>query len=64
MPINRGMDKEQMVHIFNGTLLGHKKRSKTFAEMWMDLETVIQSKSEREKQILHINIYLESRKMV
>ena len=60
MPINRGMDKEQMVYIFNGTLLGHKKRSKTgsFAEMWMDLETVIQSKSEREKQILHINTYI------
>ena len=25
MPINRGMDKEDMVHIYNGILLGHKK---------------------------------------
>ena len=56
MPINRGMDKEQMVHIFNGTLLGHKKRSKTFAEMWINLEPVIQGKvSKKEKQILYIN---------
>ena len=25
MSINRGMDKEDVVHIYNGTLLGHKK---------------------------------------
>ena len=34
----------------------------SFVEMWMDLETVIQSevkvKSEREKQILYINTYI------
>ena len=30
----------------------------SFAEMWMDLETVIHSKSEREKQILYINAYM------
>ena len=34
----------------------------SFVEMWMDLETVIQSevkvKSEREKQILYINAYM------
>ena len=29
-----------------------------FAEMWVDLETVIHSKSEREKQILYINAYM------
>ena len=38
------------------------KRNKigSFVEMWMDLETVIQSevKSEREKQILYINAYI------
>ena len=32
----------------------------SFVEMWMDLETVIQSavKSEREKQISYINAYM------
>ena len=32
----------------------------SFVETWMDLETVIQSevKSEREKQISHINAYM------
>ena len=25
MSINRGMDKEDVVHIYNGILLGHKK---------------------------------------
>ena len=38
------------------------KRNKTvsFAETWMDLETVIQSevKSEREKQISFVNAYM------
>ena len=30
----------------------------SFVETWMDLETVIQSKSEREKQISYINAYM------
>ena len=49
-----------MVHIYNGTLLAIK-RNKTvpFAEMWMDLETVIQSEvSQKEKNILYINAYM------
>ena len=25
MPINRGMDKEDVVHIYNGILLSHEK---------------------------------------
>ena len=35
------------------------KRSKigSFAEMWMNLETVIQSDVRREKQTLYINAY-------
>ena len=31
---------------------------RSFVETWMDLETVIQSKSEREKQISYINTYM------
>ena len=51
MPINRRMDKEEVVHIYNGILLSHKKeRNESFVETWMDLETVIQSEvSQKEK---------------
>ena len=36
------------------------KRNKigTFVDMCMDLETIIQSKLEREKQISYINLYM------
>ena len=34
-----------------------------FAEMWMDLETVIQSEVRKKKQI-YLCMYIESRKMV
>ena len=55
MSINRGMDKEDVVHIHKGILLSHKKVIyRLFIEMWMDLETVIQnevSQKEKNKQI-------------
>ena len=36
--------KENVVHIYNGILLSHKKeQTGSFVEMWMDLKTVIQS---------------------
>ena len=61
MPIDRQMDKEDVVHIYNGILLSHKKErnwvicshidgSRDFHTEW--------SKSEREKQILYINAYM------
>ena len=39
------MDKEDVVHIYNGTLLSHKKKNETmpFAATWMDLEIIILS---------------------
>ena len=45
------MEKEDVVHIYNGILLGHKKNEVgSFVETWMDLETVIQSEvSQKEK---------------
>ena len=45
------MDKEDVVHIYNGILLSHKKNEiGSFVETWMDLETVIQSElSQKEK---------------
>ena len=54
MSINRGMDKEDMVHIYNiMEYYSAIKRNKigSFAEMWMDLESVIQSEgSHKEKR--------------
>ena len=59
MSINRGTDKEDVVHIYNGIYYSATKRNEigSFVETWMDLETVIQSevKSKREKQISYIN---------
>ena len=54
-----------MVHIYNGILLSHKRSEiASFVEMWMDLESAIQSEvSQKEKNkycILihtHINVY-------
>ena len=60
MSINRGKNKEDVVNTYNGILLSCKKKIKIvpFAEMWMDLEIVIQSKSEIEKPVLYINTYM------
>ena len=51
MPIDRRMDREDVVHIYYGILLSHKKeRNLVIVEAWMDLETVIQGEvSEKEK---------------
>ena len=45
------MDKEDVVHIYNGILLSHKRNETgSFVVMWMNLESVIQSKvSQKEK---------------
>ena len=45
------MDKEDVVHIYNGILLAIKRNETgSFVEMWVDLETVIQNEvSQKEK---------------
>ena len=57
MSNSRGVDKEDVVHIYKGILLSHKKRKKEmpFAATWMDLEIVILSEvSQTEKDKYHM----------
>ena len=51
MSINREVYKEDVVYIYNGILLSHKKEQNgSFVETWMDLEIVIHSEiSQKEK---------------
>ena len=54
MSINRGMDKEDVAHMYNGILLSHKKNEiMPFLATWMDLEIIILSEVDRERQISH-----------
>ena len=54
MPINREMDKEDGVHIYNEIWLILKANEMmTFATTWMDLEMTILGKSDQERQIPH-----------
>ena len=61
MPIDRQMDKEDMVHIYNGILLSHKKEQNFIicrdVDGPRDCHTEW-STSEREKQISCINTYM------
>ena len=52
MPINRRMDKEDVVHIYTIEYYSAIKRNEigSFVEMWMDLETVIQSEVSQKEQ--------------
>ena len=51
------------VYIYNGILAVRRNKIESFVEMWMDLETVIQSKvNQKEKN--KYRLYAESRKMV
>ena len=49
-PINRWIDKEDVVYIYNGILLSHKKNEiMPFAATWMDLEIIILSEVRQRK---------------
>ena len=50
--INRGMDKEAMVHTYNGILLSHKKHAMPFAATWVEI--IIVSKISQRKDNYHM----------
>ena len=55
------MDKEDVIYIYTIEYYSAMKRNKTvpFAEMWMDLETVMQSGvSRKEKNKYHMLTYI------
>ena len=59
--INKETYKEDVAHLYNGILLGHKRNGiVSFAEMWMDLESVIRSEvsQKEETNIAHSSFLL------
>ena len=67
MSTDRRMDKEDVVHIYNGLLDIKKNKIMPFAATWMDLETVIQSEvsqKEKNKYCMLIHTYGIFKKMV
>ena len=55
MPIDRGMDTEDVVYIYHGILLSHKKNEMMpFAATRMDLEIIILREVSQRKDIYHM----------
>ena len=63
MSINRQMDKEAVVYIYNGILLSHNKKDEImlFVATWMDLEIIILSDVKKRRHILY-KLNVESNK--
>ena len=54
------MDKQDVVHIYNGILLNHKKNEiMPYAATWMDIEIVILSLSKKKPNIIWYHLYVE-----
>ena len=61
------MDKEDLVYIYNGILLSHKKSEiLPFEATWMDLEiTILIEVSQTEKDMSYdYHLYVKSKKMI
>ena len=55
MSIEEGMDKEDVVHIYNGILAIKKDEIMPYAATWMDLEIIILSEvSQTQKDQYHM----------
>ena len=59
MFIERQMDKKGVVHIHNGILAIKRNKIGSFVEMWMDLESAIQTKVSQKRKtntvLTHVN---------
>ena len=58
---DRGMDKEDVVHIHSGILLSHKNAIMPFTATWMDIERIIISEVSQ-RQTSHDSTYMWSLK--
>ena len=60
MSVDRGTDKDDVVHTYNGILLSHQKNQiMPFAATWMDLVIIIRSEaSQTERQISYDIAYM------
>ena len=58
------MDKDDVVHTYNGILLSHKKKEiMIFAATWMNLEIIILSEANQTKtNMIRYCLYIESTK--
>ena len=73
MSIDRGMDKEDVAHIYNGISAIKKNEIMPFAATWMDPEMIIltevsQTKTEKymisyvePKKRIHINLFIKQK---
>ena len=53
MSIDRDLDKEDVVHIYNGLLLSHKNKIMPFAATWIHTEIIVVSEvSQRKTNII------------
>ena len=61
MSINRGMNKEDVVHMYNGILPLKKTEIMPFVAIWMDVEMIILSEvsqSDKARQVSYDFTYM------
>ena len=57
--IDRQLDKEEVVHVYNGILMSHKKgEALPFARTWMNLESIMLSEISQMEEDKHYMISL------
>ena len=56
------MDKEDLVHMYNGILITKKNEIMPFAATWMDLEIVKLSEVNQTEKYKCYHLYMESKK--